>query len=567
MTIRPEKFPKAERCERYRRKGHWGDATLLDYWEMSLRAQPDKTAVVDNFGVRFSYAAMDRQAGRIASWFSNVGVGAGDVVCVQLPGWVEFTLIYVACLKVGAVINPIIPAYRGRELRHILSACKPKLLFMPSFFRRFDYTDLIISLEETFAGKLSIVRVEKSQPTASGLTLSYILNTAPNPADGTGSYKRSTAKADDIAAILFTSGTESLPKGVLLTHNNIISSIRSFASRLNLNSRDIMLMPSPVGHATGFHHGVTTPFILGGTSVLQDVFQAHEALTLIEREQCTYGMGASSFVYDLMCAMDEKPYDISSMRFFLCGGAASPRHLLESLWERGFRVVNVYGSTESVPHTASAPCMSRDILFMTDGRPVDGCEIKIVDKNRNPVQPGVEGEEASRGPNVFVGYLNDPELTNAAIDDDGWYYSGDIAVMNEHGYVRIVGRKKDIIIRGGENISSREVEEILELHPLVAAAGVVGMPDPRLGERICAFVVLKRKLSVQDLMEHYARHCTARFKYPERIEIVPELPRSPVGKVLKNELRRIITEKLRREAEGVALQSQQTDRTENSPSA
>lgn len=552
MTIQPQRMPDAGRKAEYRRQGHWGEATLLDYWAMSVLAQPEKTAVIDNSGARYSYAALDAEAEKLAVWLCGAGVAPGDVVTVQLPGWVEFTLVYVACLKVGAVVNPVIAAYRGHELAHFITTCKPKVVFMPYEFRRFNYVSLGAMLQETQGGAFQVVYVDRGQPAAGVLTLSSILaqNGAASCCDRT--RDRTRAKSDDIAAVLFTSGTEKRPKGVLLTHNNIIAAIRPFAARLNLNSRDIVFMPSPVGHATGFHHGVTTPFMLGGTSVLQDRFNAEEALRIIEQEQCTYGMGAAPFVYDLSCAMSRVAYDISSLRFFLCGGASSPRHLLDSLWEKKFRVINVYGSTESVPHTSASLLDDRETLFLTDGSPVAGCEVRVVDCNHNPVPPGVEGEECSRGPNVFVGYLGEPELTRAALDEDGWYYSGDLCVMDEAGRVRIIGRKKDIIVRGGENISSREVEDILLSHPLVGEAAVVGMPDARLGEKVCAYVVLKGELSFEDMKQHFTCNCVARCKQPERVECLAEIPKNPVGKVCKITLRRDIAEKLRLETSGAA---------------
>lgn len=542
MALNPVIFPDDQRKQEYRRQGHWGDATLLDYWNMSVLAQPDKTAVVDSNGARLSYAVLDRQASSLARWLCTRGLQKGDVVTVQLPGWVEFTLVYVACLKAGAVINPVIHGYRSRELTYILDKCGSRFLFMPYMFRGHRCVELGRNVGDAVGHELTIVHVDKYGGAKGVRTLEDILR---EPA--VDAPCASGCSADDVAAVVFTSGTEKMPKGVLLTHNNIISSIRPFAARLGLSSRDVMLMPSPVGHATGFHHGVTTPFMLGGTSVLQDIFKADQALKLIAREGCTYGMGSAPFVYDLNCAMEEMEYDISSLRFFVCGGAPSPRHLLNRLWEKGFRVINCYGSTESVPHAVSAPTQDREILFMTDGKPVDGCEVRVVDKNHVPVPAGVEGEEASRGPNVFVGYVGEPEITDATVDEDGWYYSGDLCVMTEEGYLRILGRKKDIVVRGGENISSLEVEGILLEHPNVAEAAVVGMPDPRLGERVCAFVVLRGPLDFDDVTQLFSEQCVSKCKYPERLEVVDSIPKNPVGKVLKNELRRRIAEKLRQE--------------------
>lgn len=541
--LKPERFPSAKRREDYRRRGYWGDATLLDYWNMAVLAQPEKTAVVDSLGARFSYAALDQKAARLAAWFRGQGLEKGDVVSIQLPGWVEFTIIYAACLKIGAVVNPIIPAYRFREVSHITGKCGSRFLFMPYKFRHFDFISLKRDILKHFGGKTAVIYVDKYGDGAEEPTLGSILEHGGPAADIQGERP----SADDVAAVLFTSGTESAPKGVLLTHNNIISSIRPFAATLGLSNSDIMLMPSPLGHATGFHHGVTTPFMLGATSVLQDVFKAEEALKVIEKERCTYGMGAAPFVYDLGCAMDRVRYDLSSLRFFLCGGAASPRHLLDRLWEKGLRVINIYGSTESVPHTVASPWQNRHTLFVTDGHPIGGCEVRVVDKDHHPVPCGVVGEEASRGPNVFVGYLGEPELTRKAVDDEGWYYSGDLCIMSSEGNLRIVGRKKDMVIRGGENISSQEVEEILLEHPLVAEAAVVGMPDPRLGERVCAYVVLRGKLEFEEVIKFFEQHAVAKCKYPERLEVVQEIPKNPVGKIRKDILRSMIAEALHRE--------------------
>lgn len=541
MKLKPQRFPNAQRQAEYRRLGYWGDATLLDYWDMAVRAQPDKTAVVDSTGDRCTYAELDGQASRLASWLAHSGVEPGDRVSVQLPGWMEFTLIYVACLKAGAVINPIIAAYRGHELTHIVGRCHSRVVFMPWNFRRFNYEGLGRILENSINTR--VVHVEKAvYGLAKGADVTTLSSVLDNNAPMLPPDRR--AEADDIAAVLFTSGTEKQPKGVLLTHNNIIASIRSFAAALNLNSRDTMFMPSPVGHATGFHHGVTTPFILGGTSVLQDVFKADDALNLMEREGCTYGMGAAPFVQDIGCALERTPRDLSALRFFLCGGASSPRHLLDKLWEKGFRVINVYGSTESVPHTTCSPDLECNCRFNTDGSPVDGCEVRVVDKEHNTVPAETEGEEASRGPNVFVGYLDEPELTAAVLDEEGWYYSGDLCVMTAGGQVRIIGRKKDVIVRGGENISSREVESILLGLPQISEAAVVGMPDPRLGERVCAFVTLKMQLTFDQVIEHFAGSCVAKCKFPERLEIVESIPKNPAGKVRKDLLRQEIARTL-----------------------
>lgn len=527
---------------KYRQKGYWGDATLVDFWEMAVLSAPGKVAVVDLQGTSYTYAELDDAAGRVASFLKDSGVEPGDFVSLQIPGWAEFTVIYVACLKVGAVVNPLLPNFREEELSYILKKCESKVMFVPSHFRKLDYPAMIDDIASGLPNLSKVVVVEKEKKADGALTLARILD---EYSPLTGKNRRS---ANDLAAVLFTSGTEGFPKGVMLTHNNIIASERAYTAAFNLTSFDVMLMPAPVSHATGFHHGVTAAFMIGAKCVLQDIFNPDVCLNLIEHERCTAGMGSTPLVFDLLRALQKKAYDISSLRFFCCGGSPVPRYLLQQSLKAGFKVVGVYGSTESVPHTAAKLDDPFEKIIYTDGCALPSVEIKVVDASRRLVVSGVEGEEASRGPNVFVGYLKEPELTACVLDADGWYYGGDLCKMDEDGYIQITGRKKDIIIRGGENISSSEVEGILFQHPNVLDVSVVGMPDPRLGEKSCAYVVLNHAdemLTLEDVKAFFKGKCVAKYKYPERIEIVKNLPRTASGKVKKYLLREDIKNKLK----------------------
>ena len=536
------------RRREYHLKGYWGEKTLADYWTESVRRTPGKLAVADSRGGRLTYAEADAASDRVAAWLQSVGVRPGEFVSTQIPGWTEFTVCCIGCLKAGTVINPIPPSLRERELDHILNTCESRVLFVPAFFHKFDYLHLGRTLPATVPSLRHVVAVEKGEtpdrPDEHITPFSQILCADLPPAEPV------RADADDLAVVLFTSGTESYPKGVMLTHNTVYAAIRPFADVLGLTADDVMLMPAPVAHATGFHHGVVTPFLLGGTSVLLDRFSPDKALSLIERERCTYTMGAAPIIHDMFCQMGQQRYDLASLRFFLCGGAPAPWHIFEGALASGFKILSVYGSTESVPHAVSSPDAPVERLLGTDGRAVPHVDVRVVDADRNPVPPGVEGEEASRGPNVFVGYLGEPELTAQALDDEGWYYSGDLCRMDAEGYLRITGRKKDIIIRGGENISSVEVESILLRHPLIRDAAVVSMPDPRLGERSCAYVMLydpAATLTLDDLRAFFAERNVAKYKDPERLEIVSSIPRNPSGKIRKFLLRKDIREKMARE--------------------
>ena len=530
-----------QRRAAYRQQGLWGDASLADYWQQTARAMPDKIAVVDNHGASYTYSALDHAASCLANWMLAKGIESGDRIAFQLPGWCEFTVIYLACLKIGAVSVPLLPSWREAELVWVLNKCQAKMFFAPTLFKQTRPVDLILPLQNQLPQLQQIVGVDKLAPATSSLSLSQII------ADNTSLTTAITTHGDELAAVLFTSGTEGLPKGVMLTHNNILASERAYCARLNLTWQEVFMMPAPLGHATGFLHGVTAPFLIGARSVLLDIFTPDACLALLEQQRCTCMLGATPFVYDLLNVLEKQPADLSALRFFLCGGTTIPKKVARECQQRGIKLLSVYGSTESSPHAVVNLDDPLSRFMHTDGYAAAGVEIKVVDDARKTLPPGCEGEEASRGPNVFMGYFDEPELTARALDEEGWYYSGDLCRMDEAGYIKITGRKKDIIVRGGENISSREVEDILLQHPKIHDACVVAMPDERLGERSCAYVVLKaphHSLSLEEVVAFFSRKRVAKYKYPEHIVVIEKLPRTASGKIQKFLLRKDIMRRL-----------------------
>ena len=530
-----------QRRAAYRQQGLWGDASLADYWQQTARAMPDKIAVVDNHGASYTYSALDHAASCLANWMLAKGIESGDRIAFQLPGWCEFTVIYLACLKIGAVSVPLLPSWREAELVWVLNKCQAKMFFAPTLFKQTRPVDLILPLQNQLPQLQQIVGVDKLAPATSSLSLSQII------ADNTSLTTAITTHGDELAAVLFTSGTEGLPKGVMLTHNNILASERAYCARLNLTWQDVFMMPAPLGHATGFLHGVTAPFLIGARSVLLDIFTPDACLALLEQQRCTCMLGATPFVYDLLNVLEKQPADLSALRFFLCGGTTIPKKVARECQQRGIKLLSVYGSTESSPHAVVNLDDPLSRFMHTDGYAAAGVENKVVDDARKTLPPGCEGEEASRGPNVFMGYFDEPELTARALDEEGWYYSGDLCRMDEAGYIKITGRKKDIIVRGGENISSREVEDILLQHPKIHDACVVAMSDERLGERSCAYVVLKaphHSLSLEEVVAFFSRKRVAKYKYPEHIVVIEKLPRTTSGKIQKFLLRKDIMRRL-----------------------
>ncbi|HEY0185949.1 MAG TPA: AMP-binding protein [Cellulomonas sp.] len=521
-----------------RRAGLWGDASLDDHWRLAALTAPDQEAVVDSRGTRLSYAEVDDRAARIATWLRASGIRAGDVVSVQLPSWAELCCVNVACLRIGAVVNPVLTAYRESELRHVLRTCRSRALLVPTHFRGTRYEPVAVRLAAELDHLVAVAAVPHDGVPAAGLPdlADLVAEHLPLP-----EHDRTPGRSADIAAVLFTSGSEARPKGVLLSHDNVLAAERTFARALHLDARDRMFMPAPLGHATGYLHGLTLPYLIGGTAVLLDVPTGPASLAMIRAERATCGMAAASVIRCLLdsCPPGERLAD--DLRLLGCGGSPVPRSLARRALDHGVRLLSVYGSTESAPHTLTRPEDDLERVLTTDGRPVDGVEVRIVDPvTRRPLPVGEVGEEASRGPQVFSGYLGEPALTAAVLDADGWYYSGDLARLDADGYLRIVGRAKDVIIRGGENISAAEVEQVLREHPGVREAAVVAAPDPRLGECVCAYLVLDPGAPVPDvaaLRAHFLARGLAKYKIPARVVAVAELPLSPAGKVRKDVLR------------------------------
>lgn len=531
----------------FRAAGLWNDSGVYDWWSAAVAAVGDQGAVIDSRGVRLTYSRADTAAASLSAALRTRGVGRGDVVAVVLPAWSDFLIAMVACLKIGAIVCPILPQLGYRELSFECELSGARAVIVATEFRSTSHMTHIPRLLDDCRNLAVIVTVGRAAaPRKDVIAFDDAVAVTP-----LAESQCTPARGNDVCAILFTSGTESAPKGVLLTHNNVIASERSFADVLGFGQSDRMFMPAPLAHATGFLHGLIMPITRLGTVILLDRFEGRSALELINTEGATAMMGTTTIVSEIMDAADDSGGFPSSLRSICCGGAPIPSTLVERGIAMGLTLHSVYGSTESAPHTMTRSDDPIERVLNSDGRAVPGTVVRIVDPSTHvTLPPGSEGEEASRGPGVFVGYLGDPQATSSSLDCDGWYYSGDLAVMDEDGYVRITGRIKDTIIRGGENVSAAEVEEILLHHPAVKECSVVSMPNPRLGESACAFLVLysgARPPSLADVRDLFARMEVAKFKTPERVEVIDTLPMSLTGKVRKKELRALIRRTIRRE--------------------
>lgn len=523
----------------YRRDGWWRDRLVTDDLHDLVRRRPNDEAVVTystdgSWTERLSYKELSEAVNSISTGLMDLEVRPGDPVAFQLPNWWYFTAVYLACTEIGAIACPIIPILRRRELTYMLRTLRARVFIEPSRYRGFDHAGLGASLLDT---------VE---------TLKYVFD-IDGPRDGSGSFQKfffgqsqghaaaadrlvhRSPSPDSVATIQFTSGTTGVPKGVMHTHNTLFASTRLLPWALELTEDDVVIMPSPLAHASGFLYGVLMPISWGQKVVYQDRWDANQFLRLIRKERGTYTIGSPPFVLDTMRACREAGRDAAPLRIFSCAGAPIPRYFADEVPRvLGARVANNWGLTETGAATIT-PAAHLGRAADSDGVVSPAMEVRIVDSEGRDLPNGSVGRLLVRGASRFIGYFERPDLTASVVDANGWLDTGDLASLDSTGYVSLAGRAKDIVIRGGENIPVVEVESALYQHPGITEAAVIGIPDERLGERACAVVVPADGyvLSLTDITDHLEHLGFAKQYLPERIELVSSLPRNPAGKVKK----------------------------------
>ncbi len=528
----------AARRDDFVRRGVWDDATLAGRVADLAASRAEAVAVVDEDGERRrTYAELAGEAGLLSARLRERGVAAGDVVSVQLPNWYESAVVAVAIQSIGAVINPLLPNYRARELTHVFSTAQPAAIVTPGEYRGFDHRRLVADVAAATGVRPLHIVSRAAIGDGGDATLEDLLD---GPAV---SLDASTVNAEAVSELIFTSGTEASPKAIMHTEQTTNFSVRVAFDDLDLGSDDVVWMPSPVGHSTGFNYGLRFALYHGLPLILQDRWDATAAVDLIEREGASYTLAATTFLQDLVEEADRQHLRLPRLRCFGCGGAPVPAELVRAAAEVGIGVLRLYGSTEVLVGTWNRPDSPFEQRLHTDGVPMTDVEVETRDGDGRPCS-GEPGEIFVRGPNTCIGFYADPDRTAATFDTDGWVRSGDLGVVNPHRALSVTGRKKEIIIRGGINIAPREIEELIVAWPEVERAAVVGLPDPRLGERSCACVVLRsgQALTFELMVERLREAGLAAFKLPEQLEILDALPTTASGKVQKHEIVRRIAQ-------------------------
>ena len=531
----------AERVAAMNAAGLWRNELLTDLLDGLADRHPDRLAVADHnsmtgVATRLSYLQLQLRVDRIALGLVGLGVQPGDVVAFQLPNWWQFIALHLACLRIGAVSNPLMPIFRERELGFMLDFAKARVLVVPRAFRGHDYPAMLAGLRDKLPALEHVLVVGGDGEDSFERTL--IETRWEDDFDAAAEFARRRPDPNDVIQLLYTSGTTGQPKGVMQTSNTLLAGVRAYAQGIGLSGADTCFMASPLAHQTGFMYGLMLPVVLGTHVLLQDVWDPRRAWDTMQAERVTFSMGATPFLADLVSAPNAPAPADCRLKQFVCAGAPIPRVLVQAAIDTlGIRVNSAWGMSECGVVTMTGPDDAPDAVFNSDGRALPGMAVRVVDGDNRPVPAGTEGKLKTQGSCLFVGYLKRPEAHE--VDAEGWFDTGDLARMDADGYIRITGRAKDIIIRGGENIPVAEVEELLYRHPAVQDAAIVAMPDARLGERACAFVTLKSgaEFDFDAMTDWLAKAGASRTYWPERLEVVPDLPRTASGKIQKFELR------------------------------
>jgi acyl-CoA synthetase (AMP-forming)/AMP-acid ligase II len=538
------RFWNNERAARAYASGLWTDSTLADTLQAAAQRTPQRVLLIDG-EYRLDCQTLLSQATLLAQAML-VRAPTGSVVSFMLPNWHEAAVIYLAATLAGMVVNPILPSLRDRELLFILKDAHSRLIFVPSTFRQQNYVAMLsrVTAQIDSSPEVVVLRGYAGRHTAYESMIQQAQPEKPLPA----------RDPNAVRMILYTSGTTGRAKGVLHSHNSIHALICQIRDHWRVEPGDKFLIPSPIGHIGGSIYAFESPLLLGTTGVLMDRWNADDAVKIVDTEGCTHMAGATPFLEQMLSAAQRAATRLPGLKLFVCGGASVPPSLIRNAaahFERAV-VTRVYGSTE-VPVTTVGATQPNDTKHAatTDGRP-GIAEVKLVPPGTSPVgAPGAqhapptgEGEILARGPQMLLGYLHAEDETDA-FDSDGYFKTGDLAKWVDDDYLVVTGRAKDIIIRQGENISPKEVEDILIGHPNIAEVAIVGLPDPRTGERACAVIVPRSTPGpdVDSLRTFLDSQGVATFKVPEQVAIWESLPRNDAGKVLKHQIRATLAPK------------------------
>jgi acyl-CoA synthetase (AMP-forming)/AMP-acid ligase II len=545
-----------QEIDQYYRAGLWSTETFHDLLARRVEENPDKVFATD--GTRsLTFRELFDAGQRLAVGLHRHGLRRGDTAAVQLPNWVEFIQVLTALSRLGVIMVPTMPIYRREDVSYVLSNAGVRAVFTPAHFGKFGYLDMYLGLRQEHPElTIAVTRPDSSaQDIADADANVFTLHQLEADTDDDSARAELGAPPgpDDPFVIVYTSGTTSRPKGCVHTFNTYCAGARALVGPFGYTEADVQFGPSPIAHTTGLVTSVLVPMLTGAATHVMAKWDPVRGIEEIQRFGCTAAVTAPTFLHTLLSDYDAQRHDLSTLRLWTCAGAPIPAAVVKQAGATlpNIKVLSLYGRSENLVTTTCSVTDDVSRALTTDGRAMPGSQVKIVDGDGNEVPRGTEGDIAYRGPAHMIEYLANPGETAALFTNDGFSKSGDLGKMTDDGYVRVTGRTKDIVIRGGMNISVREIEEHLAHHPALQAYSVVGMPDEKLGEKVCCYLVSKpghETPTVQDLREFLLAEGMPIQKTPERVVAVDSLPMTATGKIVKHELRKDIERRLREES-------------------
>ncbi len=510
------------------------ELSVGDFLEEQVEKYGDKELFYDQ-RERLTYREFGEKVKRIASSLVKLGIQKGDKIGVCLPNWHETAAIFFASAKIGATVVPFNPLYKAHEIEYILKNSEPKVLFITESFK----DNVGIGLAKSLVRDIVSVRFTH------GDILSF------DELQITPSLEKLDVTIDvdkDLFCILYTSGTTGLPKGVMTTHKSIVHCAFTVASDMRCTEDDVFIVPAPLFHIFGITCNLATAIASGARIVLMEKFHPKKVLQLIEEEKVTVHQGVPTMFLKELEQDDLSKYDLSTLRTGMVGSAPiTPYQMKKIRKEMGIKLCQSFGITETGSVTLTGYDDDEDIICSTLGKPIDGVDIKIVNENREFLANGEIGEIIVKSVGNMKGYYKMPEQTNMVLDENGYYHTGDLGKLDEKGNLHFIGRKKELIIRGGFNIYPQEIEELLKKHPKVSDTAVIGVPDEILGEVVYAVIQLKSGMqSTEEEIKNYIGEYMAKYKIPSSVIFVEEFPVTTSGKIQKVKLKDRLQEKINR---------------------
>jgi acyl-CoA synthetase (AMP-forming)/AMP-acid ligase II len=539
----------AEEITSFYELGYWETDTALDLIDALAVQRPNNIFVSDST-TSLSFSQLREQAYRTAAGLVRAGIEPGDRIGIQIPNWTDFVVAVLAAARCRAVVVPMMTIYRNDEVNYILQHSGARAALTCGEFGGFNFAEMYEELYDDCPQLENIYLARANEVTGRSNTMESLM--ADGDLDDIIAEIGDGPKPDDGHLIIYTSGTTARPKGCFHTWNTAAFTARVMAKNLACSKNDVAFGPSPVTHGTGYITSVLIPLVSGGSSHFMEAWDPVEAIERINKYGCTTAVTATPFLQMLLDAYDSDVHDISSLRLWVAAGSPIPPAIVERsrIAVPGLEVLSLYGRSENFVTTMCNTGDDQVLTTTSDGCAPEGVEIAAVDLDGNEVTPGDEGDLAYKGPGHMIEYFRQPELNSELYTETGFSRSGDLGTINDAGYLRVTGRLKDIIIRGGMNISANEIENLILAHPSVQGVAIVAMPDEILGERACAFVVPTEgtRPSLNELTAYLREeHNMAIQKLPERLELVDALPLTAAGKVQKHTLRAEIAGKLKQE--------------------